>query len=76
MSLAAVAEAQDKWNKGGHNYLLQVTIANDNNNPQEASENAVTELLKRKNILGTVGPYSSTVAEKIIELYQQSRMRL
>jgi branched-chain amino acid transport system substrate-binding protein len=67
--LSAVAEAQEKWNKERRNHddwLLQVTIGNDYNDPRKASNETVVEILKRTDILGTIGPYSSYVSEGIV----------
>ena len=71
--LSAVAEAQTEWNqvRRKNDWLLQVTIANDYNEPSKAI-NTVAEIIKRKDIIGTVGPYSSYVAEEVVDKYNKN----
>lgn len=76
--LSAIAEAQRSWNEKRrvNDWLLQVTIGNDYNEPNKAISGAVAEILKRQDILGTIGPYSSYVAEGIIGEYIKAKHTL
>jgi branched-chain amino acid transport system substrate-binding protein len=71
--LAAVAEAQRAWNDTRHDWLLQVVVANDENDPKK--QHIVKELLNRP-ILGTIGHYSSYVTEGVLPLYKRNKLTL
>jgi branched-chain amino acid transport system substrate-binding protein len=75
--LAAVAEVQREWNdRNSNNWLLQVMIGNDDNDPETAKKQVVKEILARPNILGTLGHYSSYVTDSVLPLYQAKKSML
>lgn len=74
--LAAVGEAQRAWNNTRHDWLLQTIVGNDENDPNIANKNVVKQIIDRRSIIGTVGPYSSHVAEGILPTYTRKKMIL
>jgi branched-chain amino acid transport system substrate-binding protein len=70
--LRGVAQAQNEVNSNGgiNGKLLQVEIANDDNNPETAKQIA-TELVKDSNILAVVGHSSSDVSIAAAPVYQE-----
>ncbi len=74
--LAAVGEAQRAWNNTRHDWLLQTIVGNDENDPNIANKNVVKQIIDRRSIIGTVGPYSSHVAEGILPTYTRNKMTL
>lgn len=69
--LRGIAQAQDEVNRNGgiDGSLLQVAIANDDNNPEIAKQLA-TELVKDTEILAVVGHNASDVSVAAARLYQ------
>jgi ABC-type branched-subunit amino acid transport system substrate-binding protein len=74
--LAAVGEAQRAWNNTRHDWLLQTIVGNDENDPNIANKNVVKQIIDRRSIIGTVGPYSSHVAKGILPTYTRNKMTL
>jgi hypothetical protein len=74
--LAAVGEAQRAWNNTRHDWLLQTIVGNDENEPNIANKNVVKQIIDRRSIIGTVGPYSSHVAKGILPTYTRNKMTL
>jgi ABC-type branched-subunit amino acid transport system substrate-binding protein len=74
--LVAVGEAQRAWNNTRHDWLLQVIVGNDENEPNIAKKHVVQQIINRPTIIGTVGPYSSYVAEGILPTYTNNKMTL
>lgn len=73
--IAAVAEAQRRWNdRNTPSWLLEVMIANDFNEPEQAKQ--VVEDLTARPILGTIGHYSSYVTESVLPIYEAKKMTL
>ncbi len=71
--LAAVAQAQSRWNGDRHHeWLLQVVIGNDYNDPDLAKSGVVREILQRPNILGVVGHYSSSITKEVLANYHSA----
>ncbi|MBW4610610.1 MAG: ABC transporter substrate-binding protein [Hassallia sp. WJT32-NPBG1] len=70
--LKGVALAQANLNnKGGlNNRLLNIVIADDENNPSQAQKVA-QELSKDPNVLGVIGHYTSQASEKAIPEYEK-----
>lgn len=73
--LRGVAQAQHEFNnKGGSSgRLLEIVIANDANDKQQAKQVAA-ELVKNKSILGIIGHYSSSVTEVALEEYNKTEI--
>ncbi len=70
--LAAVAEAQREWNNdlNSHSWSLEVLFGDDHNDPTISRTKVVKEILEKRMIVGTLGPYSSYVAEGILPQYK------
>lgn len=70
--LRGVAQAQDEINKEGriNGVPLKVLIADDQGNPEIATKIA-EELVNKPEVLGVVGHYSSDVALKVREIYEE-----
>ncbi|BAY12441.1 ABC transporter substrate-binding protein [Calothrix sp. NIES-2098] len=70
--LRGVAQAQDEVNRSGgiNGNLLQVAIANDDNQPSQ-SQQIATELVKDTSILAVVGHNSSNASIAAAPIYQQ-----
>jgi ABC-type branched-subunit amino acid transport system substrate-binding protein len=70
--LRGVALAQANLNnKGGlNNRLLNIVIADDGNNPDQAQKVA-QELSKDSNVLGVIGHYTSPASERAIPEYEK-----
>ncbi|MDZ8183938.1 MAG: ABC transporter substrate-binding protein [Nostoc sp. ChiSLP02] len=73
--LRGVAQAQDKFNTNGglNGQLLEIVIANDANNPEQAKQVA-TELVKMKNqsILGVIGNSSNDTIKAALITYEKA----
>jgi branched-chain amino acid transport system substrate-binding protein len=75
--LAAVAEAQRRWNdRNSNNWMLEVMVGNDDNDPETAKKQVVKEILARPMILGTLGHYSSYVTDSVLPLYTVNKSML
>jgi ABC-type branched-subunit amino acid transport system substrate-binding protein len=70
--LRGVAQAQYQFNQknGLNGRLLEIKIANDAGQPQQAKQVAV-ELVKDQSILGVIGHYSSDSTEAALEEYNK-----
>ncbi|MBD2353417.1 ABC transporter substrate-binding protein [Tolypothrix sp. FACHB-123] len=70
--LRGVAQAQDEMNRGGgiDGKLLQIAIANDDNDPTQAQQVA-TQFVKDSSILAVVGHNSSNTSIAAAPIYQQ-----
>jgi branched-chain amino acid transport system substrate-binding protein len=70
--LRGVAQAQNEVNHNGgiNGNLLQVAIANDNNDPSQAQQVA-TQFVKDTSILAVVGHNASNVSIAVAPVYQQ-----
>ncbi|MDZ8050116.1 MAG: ABC transporter substrate-binding protein [Aulosira sp. ZfuVER01] len=70
--LRGVAQAQDEVNRSGgiNGNLLQVAIANDDNQPSQ-SQQIATEFVKDTSILAVVGHNSSNASIAAAPIYQQ-----
>jgi ABC-type branched-subunit amino acid transport system substrate-binding protein len=75
--LRGVAQAQKQFNqKGGLNdRLLEIVIANDGDNPEQAKQIAA-ELVKDKSILGVIGHNSSDATNKALDEYKQAGLAI
>lgn len=75
--LRGVALAQANLNnKGGLNgHLLNIVIADDENNPDQAQKVA-QELSKDSNVLGVIGHYTSPASEKAIPEYEKAGLAM
>lgn len=73
--LRGVAQAQDEVNRSGgiNGNLLQVAIANDNNDPSQAQQVA-TQFVKDSSILAVVGHNASNVSIAVAPVYQQGEL--
>ncbi|HEY9749484.1 MAG TPA: ABC transporter substrate-binding protein [Allocoleopsis sp.] len=73
--LRGVAQAQDEVNQNGgiNGVLLQVEIANDENNPKIVQQVA-TELVKDSRILAVVGHNASNASLVAAPVYQQGQL--
>lgn len=68
--LRGVAQAQEQFNADGgyRGRLLEIVIANDADNPEQAKEIA-KQLVEKTEILGVIGHYSSRTTKKALEEY-------
>lgn len=73
--LRGVAQAQNELNQSGgvSGIPLKVLIANDDNNPEVASQIA-NDLVMKPEILGVVGHFSSDVTLAASKIYQQNQL--
>lgn len=73
--LRGVAQAQDETNQGGgiKGIPLKALIANDNNNPQVASEVA-DAVVKNSSVLGVVGHFGSDATLQAAKVYQKGQL--
>ena len=70
--LRGVAQAQNQFNQknGLNGQLLEIKIANDAGQPEQAKQVAI-ELVKDKSILGVIGHYSSESTKAALEEYNK-----
>ncbi len=75
--LRGVALAQATLNnKGGLNgHLLNIIIADDENNPNQA-QTVAQELSKDSNVLGVIGHYTSPASDKAIPKYKEAGLAM
>ncbi|MEG5062300.1 ABC transporter substrate-binding protein [Microcoleus sp. B3-A4] len=75
--LRGVAQAQNQFNqKGGLNgRLLEIVIANDANEPEQAKQIAA-ELVKDKSVLGVIGHYSSDATKPALDEYNKTELAI
>ncbi|MBR8834272.1 MAG: ABC transporter substrate-binding protein [Stigonema ocellatum SAG 48.90 = DSM 106950] len=75
--LQGVALAQDEFNsKGGlGNRLLNIVIAKDNDEPEQAKEVA-QELIKDYNVMGVIGHVTSSSTKNALPEYQKSHLAM
>jgi branched-chain amino acid transport system substrate-binding protein len=73
--LRGIAQAQNELNQSGgiSNIPLKVLIANDDNNPEIASQIA-SSLAKNSEILGVIGHFGSDVTLAASKVYQQNQL--
>ena len=73
--LRGVAQAQNELNQSGgiKGIPLKVLIANDDNNPEIASQIA-TALAKNSEVLGVIGHFGSDVTLAASKVYQQNQL--
>lgn len=73
--LRGVAQAQDEVNRSGgiNGKLLQVAIANDDNNPNQAQQLA-TQFVKDASIQAVVGHNASNLTIAAAPIYQQGKL--
>ncbi|MDZ8183939.1 MAG: ABC transporter substrate-binding protein [Nostoc sp. ChiSLP02] len=73
--LRGVAQAQKQFNDDGgyQGRLLEIVIANDADNPEEAKKIA-KQLAEKTEILGIIGHYSSRSTKKALEEYTQAKL--
>ncbi|MBF2062954.1 MAG: ABC transporter substrate-binding protein [Calothrix sp. C42_A2020_038] len=73
--LRGVAQAQNEFNRQYHvdrkSKLLEIIIANDANEPEQAKKIA-SELAKNQSILGIIGHYSSATTKAALEEYKKA----
>ncbi|MDF5711768.1 MAG: ABC transporter substrate-binding protein [Nostoc sp. S4] len=71
--LRGVAQSQEQFNANGgfNSRLLEVTIANDANNREQAKEIA-QQLVNDKSILGVIGHNTSDVTQAALDIYKQA----
>jgi branched-chain amino acid transport system substrate-binding protein len=68
--LRGVAQAQDQFNKSFKGRLLEIVIANDSNNPEQAKQVA-QEIVKDLSILGVIGHNSNDTNQAAIPEYEK-----
>ncbi len=75
--LRGVAHAQDDFNRNGGlaNRLLNIVIANDNDDPRQAQKVA-RELIKDSNVIGVIGHITSSASDAALPEYQQARLAM
>ncbi|MCG6135777.1 MAG: AAA-like domain-containing protein [Nostoc sp. LLA-1] len=75
--LRGVAQAQDELNLSGgiNNRLLNIVMADDNNNPIQAGKIA-QDVTTNLEILGVIGHYTSTNSQAAIPVYEQANMAM
>ncbi|GAB1543164.1 hypothetical protein NUACC21_58380 [Scytonema sp. NUACC21] len=72
--LRGVAHAQDEFNKSHQNkYGIKILIATDNNNTFQAKKIAET-LVKKRDVLGVVGHFTSDTTIASVGTYQQHKL--
>jgi len=73
--LRGVAQAQDKFNNSGglNDRLLEIVIANDDNNP-EKSIKVAEQLVEDKEVLGVIGHYSSNASRAALATYETANL--
>lgn len=73
--LRGVAQAQNEINQaGGINKVpIKIAIANDDNNPEIAKQIAA-ELVKKSEVLGVIGPFSSDVTLAAGSVFQSGQL--
>ncbi|MFM6750370.1 MAG: ABC transporter substrate-binding protein [Dolichospermum sp.] len=73
--LRGVAQAQDQFNrnKGLTGRLLEIVIANDNNDPKQAQQIA-QQLVKDDSILGVIGHNSSDTTKEALPEYEKAKL--
>lgn len=73
--LRGVAQAQDNINQAGgiNGVSLRITIANDDNNPEMATQVA-TNLAKNLDILGVIGHWGSDASLAAAKVYQDQKL--
>ncbi len=71
--LRGVAQAQDKFNVHGglKGRLLEIVIANDGNNPNQAKQIA-QQLVSDKSLLGVIGHNTNETTESALDVYKQA----
>ncbi|KAF3890696.1 MULTISPECIES: bifunctional serine/threonine-protein kinase/ABC transporter substrate-binding protein [Nostocales] len=74
--LRGVAQAQDEFNKNPKtNYKIKILIATDNNNSYQAKKIAEA-LVKKQDVLGVVGHFTSDTTISAVGIYQQHKLPL
>ncbi|MUH00756.1 ABC transporter substrate-binding protein [Scytonema sp. UIC 10036] len=74
--LRGVAQAQDEFNKNPKtNHKIKILIATDNNNPYQAKKIAEA-LVKKRDVLGVVGHFTSDTTISAVGIYQQHNLPL
>lgn len=73
--LRGVAQAQDQFNrnKGLTGRLLEIVIANDNNDPKQAKQIA-QQLIKDNSVLGVIGHNSSDATKAALPEYEKAKL--
>ncbi|MFM6200414.1 MAG: ABC transporter substrate-binding protein, partial [Dolichospermum sp.] len=73
--LRGVAQAQEQFNrnKGLTGRLLEIVIANDNNDPKQAQQIA-QQLVKDDSILGVIGHNSSDTTKEALPEYEKAKL--
>ncbi|MFM6368774.1 MAG: ABC transporter substrate-binding protein, partial [Dolichospermum sp.] len=73
--LRGVAQAQDQFNrnKGLTGRLLEIVIANDNDDPKQAQQIA-QQLVKDDSILGVIGHNSSDTTKEALPEYEKAKL--
>ncbi len=71
--LRGVAQSQEQFNANGgfNSRLLEVTIANDANNPEQAKQIA-KKLVNDKSVLGVIGHNTSDATQAALDIYKQA----
>ncbi|KYC42690.1 hypothetical protein WA1_15215 [Scytonema hofmannii PCC 7110] len=74
--LRGVAQAQDEFNKNPKtNHKVKILIATDNNNPYQAKKIAEA-LVKKLDVLGVVGHFTSDTTISAVGIYQKHKLPL
>jgi ABC-type branched-subunit amino acid transport system substrate-binding protein len=73
--LTGIAWRQDELNKLPNTFRLIVVMADDKNDKEQAV-NVAKELVKKKGILGVIGPYSSHATYYVIDEYRKEKLVL
>ncbi|GAA6618339.1 ABC transporter substrate-binding protein [Scytonema sp. NUACC26] len=74
--LRGIAQAQDEFNKSpNNNYKIKILIATDSNNPYQAKKIAEA-LVKKRDVLGVVGHFTSDTTISAVDIYQQHKLPL
>ncbi len=75
--LRGVAQAQNQFNQNGgkNGRLLEIVIANDNDEPKKARQVA-QELIKDQSILGVIGHNSSNASNAGLEKYESAKLAM
>jgi ABC-type branched-subunit amino acid transport system substrate-binding protein len=76
--LRGIAQAQDQFNikqKNGQGPLLEIVIADDENNPKKATQVA-RKLVKDSSVLGVIGHNSSGATQAGIKEYKEAKLAI
>jgi ABC-type branched-subunit amino acid transport system substrate-binding protein len=75
--LRGVAQSQEKFaqNRGLNGRLLEVVIANDSNDPQQA-EKVANELVADPSILAVIGHSTSDLTRAVLPIYERAKLAI